>query len=1186
MKRAPAILLVLLFVMGTASPITQLAPEEGSPLQSNAKATGVDVTVTNTSFSYTSSVDEGKYRMFSSNHPIPAFNRPAELYVIDAVVNVPIYAEVTLENQGTSPSGTIDVNLKVLHNEYQLFEMINITQQMAGLSGGASNSIGFTFTPTYSGNHTIQVIGTSTILDDVPANNQRNRHFTVASHYFNCNDLTQWTTTNEWGISTDTSLSQGTACHAGNGEASTYSASTSSVLETPAFDMSDAVIAPLQTNGLSFFYTGSSQPGDELKVYVQNNAGTSTELATISGTIDQVFIDGASWQTFSVNNQGTSSPLIPAPQSGFSPSTKFRFILTTDASVNDVGFWLDDIVIVYDQKVKPLEYALSSSGVSTMGSLPNEWGTVSVRLTNDGNISDYVLPSVDELPSGWEVYFAHPTGVSINEQTGVLLAPGESKTIDVKIKPDENATTGFEQMTFIGTSSQYQSINTTLPIQYQVLPDREPLIIQPETRPACPPGYTCPFEIEVRNIGDATDVFDISLDHLGLPEQWTVQLSWTQSESILVRPDTPVMVGLTMTVPSTATPDTVVSFTMIAQSQNNSAKSHGLVIDVAASMISEAEVGMTHNQASKDWMVDAGETKTIEFTIWNNASRQDIFSMEVLHDTSSLWTIEQPTRPDAVINPGATTTFTAKITAPETGQAGDKAPTLTPQITSERSGMTIAGDDFDSIVVRTISDLSLELLESPSKLRPGTANRILLEVVNNGNGPIEASVDAIELPIAWSTWMTVDGAQHDGTISLSAPYDLENNATVELWVLVPSEEAASEIHTITIRTENTLGIEDLTPDDNSVTFDTITASVRIPSLEGGLGSTSAIVGGTVSINATLTNIGNAADDDIIVLASVSASPPIPDLVAFFSTGLSSSSKAVNEPLTITLLANQSTDLIVDLILPKDMILNTRIVVTFQVIAGMNAEMQPYELQHEALIVVDQQRHVEAELSAPSSMSHTTGTGVPLYVNMTSVSSQSEHVLFMANVPEGWQLVCNGVLMDANGQNLTFGAGHITPQLQDVPCTLHRLSGQLDGKITFMIASHDGQTTWEGAQVYQFEDRPVDDAGMSVEVLAGGIAVLLAFCLLMVLVLRSRSNEEVDFILEKEIPEEIQAGPPTSSGPPVSTSGEQATVAPLEPKPPTEASHPPLPEGGLPTGWTMEQWVHYGQQYLDRNQGQP
>ena len=26
--------------------------------------------------------------------------------------------------------------------------------------------------------------------------------------------------------------------------------------------------------------------------------------------------------------------------------------------------------------------------------------------------------------------------------------------------------------------------------------------------------------------------------------------------------------------------------------------------------------------------------------------------------------------------------------------------------------------------------------------------------------------------------------------------------------------------------------------------------------------------------------------------------------------------------------------------------------------------------------------------------------------------------------------------------------------------------------------------------------------------------------------------------------------------------------------------PPLPEAGLPAGWTQEQWEYYGQQYLD------
>ena len=31
--------------------------------------------------------------------------------------------------------------------------------------------------------------------------------------------------------------------------------------------------------------------------------------------------------------------------------------------------------------------------------------------------------------------------------------------------------------------------------------------------------------------------------------------------------------------------------------------------------------------------------------------------------------------------------------------------------------------------------------------------------------------------------------------------------------------------------------------------------------------------------------------------------------------------------------------------------------------------------------------------------------------------------------------------------------------------------------------------------------------------------------------------------------------------------------------------PPIPETGLPQGWTVEQWKYYGQQYLDMNNRQ-
>ena len=37
-----------------------------------------------------------------------------------------------------------------------------------------------------------------------------------------------------------------------------------------------------------------------------------------------------------------------------------------------------------------------------------------------------------------------------------------------------------------------------------------------------------------------------------------------------------------------------------------------------------------------------------------------------------------------------------------------------------------------------------------------------------------------------------------------------------------------------------------------------------------------------------------------------------------------------------------------------------------------------------------------------------------------------------------------------------------------------------------------------------------------------------------------------------------------------------------PLPDVENPSPPLPEGGLPEGWTMEQWNHYGSQWVEDN----
>ena len=56
------------------------------------------------------------------------------------------------------------------------------------------------------------------------------------------------------------------------------------------------------------------------------------------------------------------------------------------------------------------------------------------------------------------------------------------------------------------------------------------------------------------------------------------------------------------------------------------------------------------------------------------------------------------------------------------------------------------------------------------------------------------------------------------------------------------------------------------------------------------------------------------------------------------------------------------------------------------------------------------------------------------------------------------------------------------------------------------------------------------------------------------------------------PEPIPAGAPPTAAAPASPPASA----------PVDDGMPPLPAGGLPNGWTTEQWMHYGQQWLEQN----
>ena len=103
-------------------------------------------------------------------------------------------------------------------------------------------------------------------------------------------------------------------------------------------------------------------------------------------------------------------------------------------------------------------------------------------------------------------------------------------------------------------------------------------------------------------------------------------------------------------------------------------------------------------------------------------------------------------------------------------------------------------------------------------------------------------------------------------------------------------------------------------------------------------------------------------------------------------------------------------------------------------------------------------------------------------------------------------------------------------------------------------------------------------GVFLLVIVGGVVVLLS-------ILRTEEEEDEYANWGEEGYEDSLSATygAVAAAPSIPASMPTPAPAPATPAPVEQASTPPLPDGGLPAGWTMEQWKHYGQQWLEQNQ---
>ena len=175
------------------------------------------------------------------------------------------------------------------------------------------------------------------------------------------------------------------------------------------------------------------------------------------------------------------------------------------------------------------------------------------------------------------------------------------------------------------------------------------------------------------------------------------------------------------------------------------------------------------------------------------------------------------------------------------------------------------------------------------------------------------------------------------------------------------------------------------------------------------------------------------------------------------------------------------------------------------------------------------------------------------------------------------MMCDGTLI-ANDEtvNASLPYARNTEAFKDIRCEIQRLGGPYIGDVVLTASTIDEVIQFSDTRNYQFEKPAAEEGFFSKNIngptlIAVGIGVLILIAILFIA--RKQRNTPVE-------EETFISGPPISQQTIVQTVPTQATVEVVT-EAATETSTPPLPDGGLPDGWSMEQWIHYGQQYLDR-----
>lgn len=1119
---------------------------------------GPDIAPTSAYVTYVSSTDHSNHAALSSQDPSAiGLGRSADLWIIDGMLGLQQEIEVTVENLGDSAAGSFNVDVEILHDEYSDFILHSYRGTVSSLAAGSSSTVTTTWTPDYSGNHTIRI--TCLLTNDANTNNDvGTRSLTIGNLYDRAESVGSWSLGNNWYVSDEASLSSSNSFHVGGSTSSSnYGNNWDTSLTSAIMDTSDAHPSPTRGIGVGFFYTGEALTGDGYDIDVWNGNSWQRITTTVTSSVDTNFDDGSSWliNVNQVNNQVVPWWAIPA--STMNSQFKFRINFHSDAGGTSLGYWFEDIVMFYDQKARAEEYAISASSGSSGHAQAGEWAETTISLSNSGNLSDSVALSVSNLPAGWNHRFQHMTGSQIQDGVRIDLGKGEARTVKLLVQPTDGSPMGSTSVNVLAQSIE-ASVTSSTTASFIVDPGYQPAWVEQDPGFPCAPGNACDFEITLRNDGDGQDTFSLSSSPVLNQDGWTFGLKWDQSTTVTVPKDGTEIITITANLPQDALPGMRVNSEFVATSQADPNKVAKMRANVTASMVSNGGVGVDPGDIPDDgWWISPGESITVPFTIWNNATQQDSYTFSFDSTGVFGWTIELLSSESVIIGPASTARVLVSFTAPVGAQANDPGPIVTPHVTSIESGMSGTERVFADIRVRQLHDVTLAMNTPAMDIVPGQPYEIPFEVENLGNGAENIIFD-LDASAGWTWWVEFNSAIISGPLSLSTTYDGNSVALGTLWIEVPGNEDPEQVFELTFTALPVEG-EDASPEDATFSWEYRTQMTAIPELSDfAHDEVSLWIGQSESWMVTLQNSGNTYDNSLRLRITSDKNLPGMIVQAVTSRGTGQLNGWVDVPMS----PGGVEEIMIVFETFDNFPLGDSVVLTIEVEGGQVTNQDLIQTFSTDLRVnVDQQRSVEVGWNLDSNILFSPEEINTFQINVTTDSTMAVTVNLTSSVPESVFLDCRPRSQEG-GVVLFIPASSPGPaQTATIDCDLSLEADERDRTVNFVLTDELGETIWSSGQVHLKTEQIEESGGFagfgSLTMLIGGIAggiVFIAFFIYMIALIyrRRRTLDEIEDMDEHEMNEYDSA--PESTMPVVV---QQQPVAQM-PVQPTAAAPGPMP----------------------------